>query len=307
MIRQVSKDEILVPAHCEHPDAYIDNFLRATKGTGNLMLFAGDQKIEHLNEDFVGDGVSPQDAHPEHLFRIAQQGGVGVFAAQHGIVSRYAPRYDDVRYLVKMNSKTNLIPAEQQEPVSKQLVGFADVLALKRAGVDVVGVGYTVYLGSEFEHEMLAEAGRLVSQAHLHGLLAVIWMYPRGAAVEDETSPELVAGAAGVACSLGADFVKVSAPRTTDEGIKADFLSQAVRAAGATGVITSGGHSTDPEDFLKRTHEQIHVAGTRGSATGRNIHQKPLDEAVAMCQALEAIVLEGRSFGEAADIFNKAR
>ena len=31
---------------------YEQNFQTMTKGTGRLMLFAGDQKVEHLNDDF---------------------------------------------------------------------------------------------------------------------------------------------------------------------------------------------------------------------------------------------------------------
>ena len=36
------------------PDS--DNLISATGGTGRLMLFAGYQKVEHLNDDFVGNG-----------------------------------------------------------------------------------------------------------------------------------------------------------------------------------------------------------------------------------------------------------
>ena len=55
---------------------YIKNYNTATKNTGRLMLFAGDQKIEHLNNDFIGvtkEGykISEDDADPEHFFRIA--------------------------------------------------------------------------------------------------------------------------------------------------------------------------------------------------------------------------------------------
>jgi len=39
-----------------------------TRGSGRLMLFVGDQKVEHLNADFYGEGISPDDSDPEHLF-----------------------------------------------------------------------------------------------------------------------------------------------------------------------------------------------------------------------------------------------
>ena len=36
-----------VPQECR--SKYKDNYLKITKGSGRLMLFAGDQKAEHLN------------------------------------------------------------------------------------------------------------------------------------------------------------------------------------------------------------------------------------------------------------------
>ena len=54
------------------------------------------------------------------------------------------------------------------------------------AGVNVVGIGYTIYLGSEYESTMMAEAGELIAQAHANGLIVVLWIYPRGKAVKAE-------------------------------------------------------------------------------------------------------------------------
>ena len=51
---------------------------------------------------------------------------------------------------------------------------------MRDAGVNVVGLGYTIYLGSEYEATMMAEAGELIAEAHAEGLLGVLWIYPRG-------------------------------------------------------------------------------------------------------------------------------
>ena len=114
-----------------------------------------------------------------------------------------------IKEFVKMNSKTNLVKTAQEDPYSPQLYGLDTVLAMRDAGVNIVGLGYTIYLGSEYEATMLAEAGDLIAQAHAEGLLVVLWIYPRGKAVTAEKDPDLIAGAAGVALCLGADFVKV--------------------------------------------------------------------------------------------------
>gem|GEM_PF-2041667 len=41
-------------------------------------------------------------------------------------------------------------------------------------------------------------------------------------------------------------------------------------------VICAGGCSDEVDDFLRKLHDQIHISGAIGSATGKNIHQKPL-------------------------------
>ncbi len=192
---------------------YIKNMKEITGGSGRLMLFAGDQKVEHLNDDFYGEGIPLDDAHPEHLFRIASLSKIGVFATQMGLIARYGKKYPTVPYLVKINSKTNLVPYEIRDPISLAWYSFEQVLDFKeKSGLKIYGIGYTVYLGSEFEHKMLKQAAHLIYEAHQKGMIAVLWMYPKGKAIKDEHDPHLIAGAAGVANCLGADFVKVKVP-----------------------------------------------------------------------------------------------
>ena len=44
--------------------------------------------------------------------------------------------------------------------------------------------------------------------------------------------------------------------------------------------MCAGGSTVDAETFLTQLYDQIHVGGADGNATGRNIHQRSLDEAV---------------------------
>jgi len=284
-------------------EMYVRNYLKMTRGTGRLMLFAGDQKVEHLNDDFHGDGIDPGDGDPEHLFEIADRSNIGVFATQLGLVSRYGMDYREIPYLIKLNSKTNLVKTEQGDPLSLQWLEVQDVAEFRdETGLDVLGVGYTVYLGSEHEARMLQQAARIVHEAHRHGFVTVLWMYPRGKAVRDEKDPHLIAGATGVAACLGSDFAKVNYPQKPGCESK-EILKEAVRAAGRTKVVCAGGSSVDPSAFFRRLHDQIHVSGAAGNATGRNIHQKPLDDAIRMCNAIYAITVEGASVERALEIF----
>lgn len=286
----------------ENRKTYEENFALVTQETGRLMLFAGDQKVEHLNKDFYGEGVSSDDNTPEHMFKIASKARIGAFATQLGLIAQYGMDYSSIPYIVKTNAKTNLVKTEQKDPVSNQWVGVDSIMEFKKnSGLNIVGVGYTVYLGSEYESEMLREAASLVYNAHVNGLLAVLWMYPRGKAVENESDPHLLAGAAGVAACLGTDFAKLNAK--TDEKTPAETLQEVTKAAGRTGVICVGGSSASAEVFLKRLHDQIAIGNTRGNATGRNIHQRPLDEAVRFCNAISAITFDNKSVEEALKIY----
>ena len=303
---KITRDQVKVPVDvaADARETYIDNYMAATHGTGRLMLFACDQKIEHMNGDFYGEGIDIADLDPEHLFQIGSQGVCGVLAGQRGLIARYAADYPEINYLVKMNSKTNLVKTAQSDPYSPQLHDLEAVLAMRENGVNVVGLGYTIYLGSEYEAAMVSEAGQLIAEAHENGLIVVLWIYPRGKAVTDEKAPELIAGAAGVALCLGADFVKVNPPKASDDKTSAENLAIASKAAGRTGLVCAGGSTVDAQTFLTQLHDQIHVGGACGNATGRNIHQRSLDEAVRLTKAISAITLADYSVEDALKVFN---
>lgn len=285
-------------------NTYTDNFMLATQKTGRLMLFAGDQKVEHLNNDFAGVGIAREDNNPEHMFKIASLSRIGIFATQFGLISRYGMDYKGIPYLVKLNSKSHLLKTDQRDPLSAGWLSVEQVEEFRKISkLKIVGVGYTIYLGSEFEPQMLQEAAQAIIAAHKLGMIVVLWMYPRGKAVADEKDPHLIAGAAGMAATLGADFVKVNAPKK--EGLSSgEALKEAVEAAGRTKLICAGGGSTDATKFLQGLHDQIHIGGAFGNATGRNIHQKPLKEAIRFCNAISTLTFDNKSVEEALMVYN---
>lgn len=126
-------------------------------------------------------------------------------------------------------------------------------------------MGYTIYVGSEHEGEMMVEFRRVCDEAHKKGLVVIAWMYPRGKHVTGkETSREVVAYAARLGLELGADYVKV--PCAGDlEG-----MEWVVKNAGKTGVLVQGGEKQAEARFL-REMERAMRAGARGVAVGRNI------------------------------------
>ena len=62
----ITADQVRIPADVmpESREIYVENYMKATRGTGRLMLFACDQKVEHMNGDFYGEGNDIADAEP---------------------------------------------------------------------------------------------------------------------------------------------------------------------------------------------------------------------------------------------------
>lgn len=290
-----NQNTIFVPADVPEKKhaTFTKNYTAITRNTGRLFLFSCDHKIEHLNNDCYGPMIHPQALHPEHFFRIASQGNIGAMATHLGLLARYAKQYPNVNYIAKLNGTTNLVSSEQQDPMSALLWTIDDVINFRDNNkIMIAGIGITIYLGSEYESEHLAQAAHVITQAHQEGLITIVWMYPRGKAICQEDNPNLIAGAAGVALSLGADFVKIKVPATTDILTSAQSLKIASATAGNTKIICSGGKITEPQEYLTQLYEQIHIGDAAGTATGRNIFQRSLTEGIALTHAIAAIVYE---------------
>jgi DhnA family fructose-bisphosphate aldolase class Ia len=281
----------LIPADVP-PDmrnVFLKHYRAITRGAARLFLFTGDHKIEHMNDDFNEPDL-PQEAHSiEHLFRIASHGAVGAFAAHPGLIARYGQEYSSIPYLVKMNAKTNVVPTAAHDPYSAPLASLADVVELQRnANITIHGVGYTVYLGSVYEEKMLEEVGSLVFEAHKLGLVVILWMYPRGHHVAVPHDPSLLAGAAGVGASLGADFVKLNPNYCVRELTESD-MREIMQAAGNTKIIFAGGEKLPIQQFVAKVKFYLQY-GAAGIAAGRNIYQHELAVACSLTDALARLI-----------------
>ncbi len=302
--------EIIIPADVPKAsqDLFLKNYNAATANTGRLMLFAGDQKVEHLNDDYFGQGIPTDAAHPHHLFQIASQAKIGVFATQFGLMCRYASSFSNIPFLIKINGKSNLLPQHMDDPCSTAWYTVDQISRYSNNNpLNILGFGYTVYLGSRYERKMLQEAAKMVHDAHAIGRIAVLWMYPKGQAISDEHNAHTIAGAAGIANCLGADFVKIKLP-LINGNYQEELLHEIVSAAGNTGVLCEGGPKADATIFLGTIYRQIHNFGIRGSATGRNIYQNNLAQSIAMANAIYGITIEQKGLAQIFQEFkNKSR
>jgi hypothetical protein len=168
-------------------ETYRKNYEKMTHGVGRLMLMASDKKDGAPQRRLFCPGIAAQEADPEHPLRIASQTHIGIFATQTRLAVRYDTDNLDVPYLVKMNTQTRLIKTAQRDPLRYQLQTLEQLIRFRASSsMQILGVGYTIYPGSEVEVVMLAEAAWLIFKAHQHFLLTVMWTYPRGQTVSDE-------------------------------------------------------------------------------------------------------------------------
>ncbi|PSN86347.1 aldolase [Candidatus Marsarchaeota G1 archaeon BE_D] len=245
--------------------------LDAFMTNGRSLLLAYDQGLEHGPTDF-----NELNYDPSYILDIAAKGGFNGIILQKGIAEKY---YDGrVPLILKVNGKTNLFKGE---PISRQICSVEEAISL-----GAKAVGYTIYLGSEHEHIMFQEFGRLHEEAHKYGLPVIAWIYPRGAAIKDDTAPEIVAYAARAGLELGADAIKIKytgSPNT---------FSWAVKNAGKVKVYMSGGpKAPTEEDFLRQVQGAIQ-AGAVGLAVGRNVWQS--DDPLRTARKLKEIVIENK-------------
>lgn len=313
------KNSLIIPADVPENkhDTFIKNYTAITRDTGRLFLFSCDHKIEHLNTDFYGESISPQAIHPDHMFRIASQGNIGAMATHLGLMTRYAKQYPHINYIVKLNAKTLLRSTsyegqahQERDPESYNLWNIEDVIRFKHNNqkINVPGIGITVYIGNEYESEHLVQAAQAIAHAHNEGLVTVAWVYVRGKHVaSQENNPDLIAGAAGVGLSLGADFIKIKQPAPTEFLTSTQSLKIASAAAGNSKLLCAGGEKIEQEKYLAMLYDQIHNGDTSGTATGRNIFQHSLQESIALTHAIAAIVYENADCKTALEIYQTKR
>jgi len=240
--------------------------------------------MQSLNEAFFGADLPSGISDPEHIFKIAKGSEVGALCVHLGLMSRYGELYPSINYIPKLNGKTNLTPGD---PFSHQIWSVQDAVNVaQNAKLNLCGVGYTIYVGSEYEGKMLAEAATIIKEAHAHGLVTILWMYPRGQKVKNPYDPNLIAGVAGLGAALGADFVKITEPDTGPND-----LVDAVYAAGNTKVLVAGGPAIDLDECVERIELQL-SKGTAGAVIGRNIFQHPLKEAIKIANRLAHTIYE---------------
>jgi len=216
---------------------------------------AYDQGLEHGPTDFNDKNVNPK-----YIINIAKKGGYTGIIFQKGIAEKYNKeiKKSKIPLIIKLNGKTNLFKGE---PIARQLCTVKEAIKL---GADAVG--YTIYLGSDYEDEMLQEFEKIQRESHLKGLPVIAWIYPRGKSVKRKSKAKLMSYSARTGLEIGADIIKIQYNGNVND------LKWAVKSAGKTKVVIAGGIKKNEKKLLNQIKE-IMNAGCIGLAIGRNIWQ----------------------------------
>src|SRR5689334_23355663 len=280
-------------------------------GTGYVSILPVDQGIEHS----AGASFAPNPAYfdPENIVKLAVEGGCNAVASTLGVLGAVARKYaHKIPFILKFNHNEFI-----SYPNSYDQIRFANIRQAFEMGA--MGVGATIYFGSEESKRQLQEVTEMFHQAHELGMFTVLWCYLRNAAFKTkEVDYHLAADLTGQANHLGvtieADIIKQKLPEnnggytalnfgktskkvysdlTTDNPIDLTRYQVANCYMGRAGLINSGGASSGESDLKEAVKTAVinKRAGGTGLISGRKAFQRPLKEGVALLNAIQDVYL----------------
>lgn len=264
-------------------------------GNGTMLLLPIDQGLEHGPIDFF---VNPPALDPDFQCRLALEGNYSGIVFHIGLATKYMNKYaGKIPLVLKINGKTN-VPSDAQ--AFSALDGTVEDAV--RLGADAVG--YTLYAGSPRQDDDFLQLNQVRADCEKYGLPLIVWAYPRGEAIKAKGGNEslyAVDYAARLALELGADVVKLNVPE--HEKVNPDqpkpynelnlgyegVIRKVVTSAGKALVLFSGGSKLGDEDLLTKARTAMENGAT-GLIFGRNLWQRPMDEALAITDKIMQIM-----------------
>ena len=279
-------------------------------GTGYLSILPVDQGIEHS----AGASFAPNPEYfdPENIIRLAIEGHCNAVATTLGVLGSVARKYaHKIPFIIKINHNEFL-----SYPNSFDQIMFAGIDQAFNMGC--VGVGATIYFGSEESKRQLQEVREAFDHAHDLGMFTVLWCYLRNEAFKTKeadyhTAADLTGQANHLGVTIQADIIKQKLPDTnggfnalkfgkTDPRVYSQLTTdhpidltryQLVNCfMGRSGLINSGGASgsNDLQQAVKTAVINKRAGGT-GLISGRKAFQKPMAEGVKLLNAIQDVYL----------------
>src|SRR5579871_224455 len=279
--------------------------------TGYVSILPVDQGIEHS----AGASFAPNPEYfdGEKIVELAIEGGCNAVASTLGVLGSVARKYAHrIPFLLKLNHNEFL-----SYPNSFDQIRFANVRQAFEMGA--MGVGATIYFGSEESKRQLQEVTEMFHQAHELGMFTVLWCYLRNPAfktkdVDYHVSADLTGQANHLGVTIEADIIKQKLPSTnggytalnfgktnkkvytdltTDNPIDLTRYQVANCYMGRAGLINSGGESKGESDLKDAVTTAVinKRAGGMGLISGRKAFQRPMKDGVGLLNAIQDVYL----------------
>ena len=280
-------------------------------GTGYVSILPVDQGIEHS----AGASFAPNPLYfdPENIVKLAIEGGCNAVASTLGVLGSVARKYaHKIPFLLKFNHNEFL-----SYPNTYDQILFANIKQAFDMGC--TGVGATIYFGSEESKRQLQEVTEMFHQAHDLGMYTVLWCYLRNPAFKTKdqdyhVSADLTGQANHLGVTIAADIIKQKLPEnnggyttlnfgkthkkvytelSTDHPIDLTRYQVANCYMGRAGLINSGGASSGDSDMKEAVKTAVinKRAGGMGLISGRKAFQRPMQEGVALLNAIQDVYL----------------
>jgi len=322
----ISRDELILPGPdfvdrvligSDRPIAVLRNLQAMWRhgrlgGTGYLSILPVDQGIEHSAA--ASFSKNPAYFDPNAIIELALAAECSAVATTLGGLGIVARRYaHKIPFIVKLNHNELLT-----YPAKADQVLFATV----RQAIDLgaMGVGATIYFGSQESTRQIHEISETFAEAHRNGLFTVLWCYLRNNAFKTpeadyDLSADLTGQANHIGVTIEADIIKQKQPEnnggytalnfgrtdplvystlTTDHPVDLTRWQVVNCYMGRVGMINSGGESQGASDLTQAVRTAVinKRAGGMGLIVGRKSFQRPLDEGVELIHAVQDVFLD---------------
>jgi class I fructose-bisphosphate aldolase len=278
--------------------------------TGYVSILPVDQGIEHS----AGASFAPNPIYfdPANIVQLAIEGGCNAVASTLGVLGAVAKRYaHKIPFILKFNHSEMLTYPNVYDQVTYGSIQQA-------FDMGCVGVGATIYWGSDGASRQLQEVSKAFAQAHELGMFTVLWCYLRNPGFKKDgkdyhEAADLTGQANHLGVTLEADIIKQKLPTnnggykalnfgkthdkvysqlTSDHPIDLCRYQVANNYMGRIGLINSGGASgaNDLQDAAM-TAVINKRAGGLGLISGRKAFQKPMQQGVEILNTIQNVYL----------------
>ena len=282
--------------------------------TGYMSILPVDQGIEHS----AGASFAPNPMYfdSENIVKLAIEGGCNAVASTYGVLASVARKYaHKIPFIVKINHNEFI-----SYPNKFDQIMFGSVEDAWNMGA--VAVGATIYFGSPESHHQIIEVAQAFERAHELGMATILWCYTRNSAFKKDgvnyhTAADLSSQANHLGVTIQADIIKqklsdknggylavghgkthpkVYSELTTDHPIDLCRYQVANCYMGRMGLINSGGESKGASDLAEAVTTAVinKRAGGQGLISGRKAFQKPINEGVALLNAIQDVYLDSK-------------